>query len=47
VSWTESIRDWLREIAGSIITEHPDFAQVFEFVFDREMADDVAEVVNA
>ncbi|HUP68492.1 MAG TPA: hypothetical protein VM142_01630 [Acidimicrobiales bacterium] len=37
------LRDWLREIAHDIAEEHPDFAEIYERVFEREMTDDAEE----
>lgn len=34
------IRDWLRIIADEIKGEYPDFAQVWKFVFERELTND-------
>lgn len=34
------IRDWLRSVARSIIEDHPDFARIWDGVFERELADD-------
>lgn len=37
---TRSIRAWLREVAGKIIDQHPEFERVWEKVFSGEMVDD-------
>lgn len=37
------LRDWLRDIAADITEEHPEFAQIYERVLEREMTDDAEE----
>jgi hypothetical protein len=38
----QAIRDWLRNIGDLITQAHPDFAPMYEQVFDREMKKDAA-----
>lgn len=36
-------RDWLRQMAAALVQEHPDFAPVWEQLFERELTDDNVE----
>lgn len=35
------LRDWLRDLAGALSEEHPDFAPVWDRLLERELADDL------
>ena len=37
------LREWLRSASDQIVSDYPDFAQVFDLVFSREMKDPADE----
>ena len=39
----KTTRDWLRNIGNALVKEYPEFAPLWEQVFDREMNDDTEE----
>lgn len=43
----QGVRTWLRQIGQALAAESPDFAAVFDRVFDRELADDTEQEAAA